>query len=174
MVASNYQNPILKEAIHTFKYRRIKSLSFPLASLIYKELVKFFKSLESPKITAPSYSNWLLVPVPATDKKIKHRGFNQAEELARRLHEIFEIPLKTDIIRKCRPTTAQIKTKDAKTRRTNLKKAFSLHPNLAKVQLIGRRVLLVDDVTTTGTTLEECAKVLSPLVYEIWGVTIAK
>ncbi len=97
----------------------------------------------------------LIVPIPMTRRREKQRGYNQAALLARFLAEELHIPARP-LLKKCRET-AQQHTLNARERRTNLSGAYRL-PDPAAVR--GKRILLCDDVVTTGSTLREAAGVL--------------
>ncbi len=110
----------------------------------------------------------LLIPVPVHPSRRRARGFNQAEELARRLSEALGIPMSADILFRTRKTFPQKSLTPAE-RLKNLEHAFSARP-LPKT---ARRVLLVDDIYTTGATMEACARVLKKNgAGEVYFVTI--
>jgi ComF family protein len=92
-----------------------------------------------------------LVPVPLHTARLRQRGYNQALELARPLLRRYRLPLWADALRRQRDTPHQIGL-DAKTRRRNLRGAFAAEPRVA-----GRRLLLLDDVITTASTLNEAS-----------------
>lgn len=103
-------------------------------------------------------SRWqidVICPIPLYKKKQRYRGFNQAELLARPLGEHFEIPVIPDLLKKVEETSQQ-KELDRKSRQKNLKKAFKIGPYDVKLS----RVLLVDDIFTTGSTIDAAALVL--------------
>ena len=110
----------------------------------------------------------LILPVPIHSSRRRERGFNQAEELARRLGKELGLPVRTDILKRSRRTADQ-KELSAADRRKNLQNAFSV-----SVPLTGlRRVLLVDDVYTTGSTLNACARALRAAGAErVYGCVI--
>ena len=97
----------------------------------------------------------LLIPVPLHAGRLRERGYNQALELAKPLARAFAIPLRSDALMRIRATPAQSNL-DAKTRRLNLRGAFSIVDNAA----LPAHVAVVDDVMTTGATLRECARTL--------------
>jgi ComF family protein len=97
----------------------------------------------------------LLIPVPLYVSRLRERGYNQALELARPLAQALAIPLRHDVLQRTRATPAQANL-DAKTRRRNLKGAFSIVENVA----LPAHVVVIDDVMTTGATLRECARTL--------------
>ncbi len=143
--ALGYEGPG-RDLIHAFKYRNKTHLRRPLGLLMIQELPEF--------ILAGRHD--LIMPVPLHRKKLSSRGFNQALLLGEILSQRFRIALDRHNLRRIRWTEPQVNL-SAVDRRTNVKGAFAIHdPALVN----GRRVLLVDDVLTTGSTVEECAKVL--------------
>ncbi len=98
----------------------------------------------------------LIVPIPMHAKKRAARGFNQAELLAAKISRLSGIPCKKRALRSVRETPNQ-KTLPARERRKNLKGAFALSPAEADLPA---RVLLVDDIYTTGSTMDEASRVL--------------
>lgn len=96
----------------------------------------------------------MLLPVPMHPQRLRQRGFNQALEIARELSRQTAIPLRWDFLRRCRPTPPQSGL-DERARRRNLRNAFQLTDNT-----VYRHVALVDDVMTTGSTVETLAQLL--------------
>lgn len=97
-----------------------------------------------------------IVPVPLHIARLRWRGFNQAVLLARPLARSWRIPLEPLALRRSRPTAPQVGLGEVE-RRRNIAGAFEIRDAAA---IRGRRVLLVDDVFTTGATVEECSRVL--------------
>jgi ComF family protein len=129
----------LKEAIHLLKFNGHRRLAKPLASLL--------ADIEIPEVD-------VLMPVPIHLHQLRTREFNQTALIAKHLSVITRIPLMIDGLTKVKDTAAQIDV-DRKERLRNLKKAF-----FASEQVKGRRILLVDDVITTGATMRECTRTL--------------
>lgn len=96
----------------------------------------------------------IIIPVPLHRRKQRIRGFNQAELLAKELSRYAGIPVDTAILKKCHATQSQKKLNAAE-RKKNLQKAFQVVGNPA-----GMRILLIDDVYTTGSTMDVLAKLL--------------
>lgn len=96
-----------------------------------------------------------IVPVPLHPRRLLWRGYNQSLELARLLSRRTGLPIDRRALRRVRPTTPQIRVPGHR-RRENIRGAFAADPE----RVGGRRVLLVDDVLTTGATLEECCLAL--------------
>ncbi len=149
-----------RDLIHAFKYQYKSHLRRPLGLLMAYNLKPFVES-QRPE---------LLVPVPLHVSRLRQRGFNQAVLLGEILSEQWQIPLLRQGLQRTRPTTPQVAlTRDQ--RICNLLDAFQTADAEAVHQ---RRVMLVDDVFTTGSTLRECSRVLLQAgCLEVSAVTIA-
>ena len=97
----------------------------------------------------------ILVPVPVHKTKLHKRGYNQAEVLARELATYLNVPVEPDLIKRNIKTSPQ-KELGTKAREENIKKAFNSTDKIVKY----RCALLVDDIYTTGATIEACTKIL--------------
>jgi ComF family protein len=160
----NYKNFLVKRLIQNFKYPPlIRELKKELAIII----VSHFLSLDK----KPDFSDFVLVPIPLDGKKLKWRGFNQTEEIARELSRLLKIPLMVDCLIKIRVTKDQVELSE-KERLENVKGAFFVK-NKEKIK--GKNLLLVDDVFTTGATMKEAARVLKEAgAKKIVGIVVAK
>ena len=137
---------IVREAIHRYKYQRALWFEPFLADLLIREA--------KPALCEQHWD--FIVPVPLHSVKRREREFNQAERLANHLSAATRIPLNTGLLRRVSPTMTQ--TKLARPQRAeNMRGAFAVRPGL---RLDGERVVLVDDVFTTGATTSACAKAL--------------
>lgn len=103
----------------------------------------------------------VLIPVPLSDKRRETRGFNQAEMLARAFAEGVGVPVSRAVIRS-RDTRPQADC-NVEERQSNLTGAFALAPGIVPATFSGKRLILVDDVATTGATLHECARPLADM-----------
>ena len=165
--AASYNNFIIKKLINQFKYEPyIKELAKPLTSLIIAHLIYLNK--------LSNFDDFLLIPVPLYKKKLKQRGFNQTEEIAKELSSAFsgvKIPVFDDVLIKIKQTPAQVELKKEE-REKNIKGAFICQ----KSEIVqGRKILLVDDIFTTGSTMEECSRVLKDAgAKEVWGIVVAR
>lgn len=153
-VAACHAEGAMRELIHKFKYERRLQLRGALAAL----MVRVF---EEPRLVGENLGEWLLVPVPLHRSREAEREFNQSWELCGRLSRLTGIPAAKALLR-TRETDQQAGLSRA-ARLKNLRGAFALRKGWrwgSGIDLKGRRVLLVDDVFTTGATTNECARVL--------------
>jgi ComF family protein len=136
-----YEGP-LRSLIHLYKYSGMKPLARPLAKYL-------------DRIVPDDQQYDAIVPVPLHWRKRWQRGFNQSEILARHLGKVRGIPV-SNALRRKRPTATQAGLASAG-RRRNVAGAFELS---SRAKLAGTRLLLIDDVMTTGATASACAGVL--------------
>lgn len=148
---------IIKKTIHQFKYEGNTELLQPLGKI----LIKKFSDIKIPgQITITS------VPLHRTRKNI--RGFNQSELLERYLAKEVGVRYE-ELLKRVKPTESQIKFHKYE-RIDNLKGAFKAETK----NLSGKKIILVDDVCTSGATLETCAKELRRAgAREVWGLVLA-
>ncbi len=165
VVAASYENSLIKQLIHALKYRFIENLAEPLAKLLLKSLLQN-------EIPLPDY----IIPVPLHSRRLRWRGFNQSLLLAQKISEELAPPMKIEILeilerRKCnRP---QMEIKKYKDRLDNVKGIFHLKDE--SPDLKNKIVLLLDDIATTGATLEECARVLKEKgAKKIYAAVVAR
>lgn len=135
----------IKHAIHDFKYKNQQSYAEFFADCIYQY---YGRQLEKLQVDG-------LVPVPVHARKRKSRGYNQAELLAKTLGVKLRIPVYPQYLVRCINTNPQ-KELDDISRMKNLKNAFKIGKNAIEL----KKVLLVDDIYTSGATIEACTRVL--------------
>jgi ComF family protein len=140
-------NDIGKELIGKFKFQK---------KFILMKLWKCWFTYINQQLNALQAD--LIIPVPMHKEKLKIRGFNQTSFLARILAKVSKIDYGRNILYKIKDTPNQRDLSQLE-RANNLLDAFSIEPNKAKM-LIGKNILLIDDIVTTGATVNECAKVL--------------
>ncbi len=116
----------------------------------------------------------IVIPVPLHASRRRERGYNQAELLARAFAALQGLPVRTDVLARARATEAQTHLSQAE-RRRNVAGAFALsNPTAVKV-IAGQRIVLVDDVTTTGSTLDAAAEPLRAAgAASLWGLAFAR
>jgi ComF family protein len=152
---------VVREVIHSFKYGR----QIYLRHLLGRWLGE---TLNDARLAGRRFD--LIVPVPLHPARQRERGFNQAEILARELHRSSRLPIR-NVLQRTRYTTTQTQF-DRSERMENLRGAFRLRRG-SNVQDL--RMLLVDDVLTTGSTLSECASVLREAgAFSVHAATAAR
>jgi ComF family protein len=156
--ALHYSDPLAKKLIKIFKYRFVDLSAvlhlILLEALDNQELRDFLKT-------------FIIVPVPLHPRRFKWRGFNQSELLARQLERILQIPCRPDYVKRIRFTTPQVLLSKAE-RQKNIIGAFEAS------SAAGKNFLVVDDVVTTGATINEIAKTLKrKKAQNVWALTLA-
>jgi ComF family protein len=141
-----------RELMHAFKYQRQLHLHRELARLAAE-------AWEDPRLVSQTDPEWTVVPVPLHWRRKQWRWFNQAEEIARAVAEIRRLPV-LRALRRVRHTTQQTRL-NRRQRLENLRGAFRVARRVERHDLLrGKPVVLVDDVFTTGSTADECARIL--------------
>lgn len=142
-----FHQPLIKELIHQLKFKSRQSVVDALTPRMKDYLVPL----------AHHFSDYIIIPVPLHVTREKHRGFNQAELIAKRIGVILALPLHTGVIVRARSTKPQTGTPNKKDRESNLKGAFQV---TAPAAIEGKNILLVDDVVTSGATISEATRTL--------------
>lgn len=166
VLASVVYEGTMKKLLHAYKFAPfVKQVEPILISLLYEGIIQkelFHKLLKK---------NPLLVPIPLHALKLRQRGYNQAEILARALGQKFNLRV-ADLLKRNKATVSQFAL-DRKARRENISGAFMIKPEKGKF-LKGQTIILIDDVLTTGATLAEAGEMLKKQgAKEVWGVTLA-
>jgi ComF family protein len=111
----------------------------------------------------------VLIPVPLHPKRLRERGYNQATLLAREVSKLNGLPVDERLLLRQRDTITQARTASSMERRSNVHDAF-----ICRQELHGERILLIDDVCTTGATFDACAAALKAAgAGSVWGLTVA-
>jgi len=161
IVAGYYEEGSLKEIIHNFKYNAVRELGELLGTMMTTSLEENFSMNK----------DFLITAVPLHFLRRAKRGYNQSEILAEIIASRLNLEKNFKTLYKFRGTTAQVQT-SGKERLKNIKNSFKINK---KIRLSGRRIILVDDVATTGATLQECARLLKKAgAKEVWGLVAAK
>ena len=165
MVAAEYRQDAVRDLIWQLKYNSVADISATLALLmadffIKNDLVEYF-------------SGSLVVPVPMHKRRQRMRGFNQADLIGSALAKKMNMQFRP-ALQKIKNTTRQVDLEKDQ-RLSNVAGAFALAQPINAQLFAGRKILLVDDVATTGATLNECALALQDLSpAEIWGLVVAR
>jgi len=152
---------VVLEIIHRFKYQRELWFESFLADLLLREALPALRE-----------ADWdFIAPVPLHSLKEREREFNQAEHLARRLGADLGLPMNARLLRRVEPTRTQTLL-TRRERAANVKNAFAIEPG---TRLDGERIVIFDDVLTTGATTSACARTLRAAgAGEVCVLTIAR
>lgn len=151
-------NGVIRRAIHEFKYRNLRMLAPSLARLLYDYLA------ENP------LPGDVLVPVPLHRKRLRERGYNQSALVAGELGKLCGLPVSVDCLVRRGYTPPQARSAGVSERRGNVADAFACLDSRLK----NKGVILIDDVSTSGATLNACAGVLKEAgASSVWGLVVA-
>ncbi len=154
IVMAQYEG-VIKKLIIALKYQGVKNIGQTLAKIIY-----FTTSF--PRVDT-------ITSVPLHRKRQLQRGFNQATEIALELSKLSKIPF-AELLKRTKHSQPQAKISDKNKRLTHLKNTFTINQKILNIE----SVIIIDDVTTTSTTLNECAHVLKQAgVKKIYGLAVA-
>ncbi len=150
---------VIRQVIHQLKYRNIRALAAPLAQMLNDYLTTNPMPVEA------------LVPVPLHRKRLRERGYNQSSLLAKELGKLTNLPVVDDCLIRQRPTQPQARTSNVDERQSNVVDAFAC----CNQRLRDKQVLLIDDVSTSGATLNACAVALKAAGANlVWGLVLAR
>jgi ComF family protein len=150
---------VIRKAVHEFKYRNLRAISGQLALFL------------SDYLRENSICCDVIVPVPLHPKRLRERGYNQSLLLANELGKLTALPVNDNCLARIIYNVPQTKTGSVEERRQNVIGIFSC----VNEDLLEKKVLLVDDVTTSGATLNACASVLKTGgAMSVWGLTLAR
>jgi ComF family protein len=156
--AVGYLEGALQTAIHRFKYSNLRPLAAPLGELASDYLIDHRLPVDT------------VVPVPLHSRRLRERGYNQAALLAGEIGRAAQMTVVDDVLQRVRSTAPQVGLSAAQ-RRENVRGAFQC----TNASLKDRNVLLVDDVCTTGATMESCSIALRAAgVGVVWGLALAR
>jgi len=148
----------VRQSILQLKYRHLKAIAAPLGQLLAEYL------------GSHPLKGEVIIPVPLHPRQLRERGYNQASLLAKELGKLIGLPVLEGLLVRVRDTISQARTASAIERRRNVQDAFVCHQGLS-----GKQILLIDDVCTTGATLDACATALKAAgASSVCGLTIAR
>lgn len=152
----DYRHPAVKKAIWLIKYKGKKRLANIFGEMLYGRIIEELAEL----VVMENFQEPIIVPIPLSPKRRRERGFNQAELFCEKIIEIDKnkyLRLEKNILLKPNDTEHQALLKDRGQRLRNLAGTFCLkNEGILK----GKNIILIDDVTTTGATLNEARKIL--------------
>lgn len=166
----DYRHPPIKKALWLLKYKGRKRLAKIFAAAVYEKIIEEISELT----ILQNFTKPILVPIPLSPQRFRERGFNQAELICLEILKINEryseqgeaikLFFTKNVLVKTKNTEHQAQIKDRRTRLKNMADSFEIKMNNQEVDLIrGRNVILIDDITTTGATLNEAKKMLKKI-----------
>lgn len=153
VVIADYKHRLVETMLKQLKYRFLKALSNDMAQIMF-EYIKEKKKV----ILSQPLSEYVLTAVPLHRLRYNWRGFNQSEEIARALSGLLKIEFRSGILEKTKHLKPQADIPDRLERIRNIESAFSNGDQISAVT--NKHVLLIDDVCTTGATLDACACII--------------
>lgn len=162
LIAATYFQPPISHLIKVMKYQHVKEIGLTCGRLLY----------ETTNFPSPTF----ITAVPLHPQRKQERGFNQAEVIGQELARLMNLPY-FNLLKRIKSVPHQASIEDKVKRKTNVSNIFAVN-NLANWPTLDNHrptsVLIVDDVTTTGATLNECAKVLKENgIQKVYGLTVA-
>ncbi len=158
--ASRFEAPI-PSLIHTFKYKKIEGIGTILCAMLISYL----------KETGIDLSRYVITFVPLHKSKFRARGFNQAQIIASVVSDYFSLPC-LDVLKRVKNNPPQAKTKDFSERIKNISECFQI---TGPESVSGKNIILIDDVSTSGATLNEISLLLKKYgAQKIIGLVVAK
>lgn len=162
--ASRYDNSGLRAAIKTLKYRSGRKIAHILGGFLADEL--------KTKMSVMIKENPVIIAVPMSKNRLRKRGFNHAETLAEIVAAKCNLKINPDILRKIKNTYPQAECRSRGERLKNIRDSFAVNPN---GDVRGKKILLIDDVATSGATLDEAARVLKKSgANKIYAAVVAR
>jgi ComF family protein len=167
-----YHNEITKRALWEFKFKNRKGIAYSFAEIMLEHTIELLSEIRS---FSPGEENpFLVIPIPLSEKRLRERGYNQTELIAHELCAIapkYALSYRPDILLKTKETKSQVVVNSRKERLGNLKGCFSVKNNTT---LFGKDIVLIDDIITTGATMEEARAVLKRAgARRVIGVAVA-
>ena len=147
-----------QKAVHRLKYNGVRGLAGPMGAAMAQHLQRHGVEPD------------VIVPVPLHRSRQRERGYNQAELLARAVGRWLETPVDASLLVRTESAGPQARSASREERQANVAGAFK-----AQREAIGKSIVIVDDVTTTGATLQSCAATVRQAgARRVWGLTFAR
>lgn len=168
MAPCSYSEATVREIIYSLKYKRarksLKTIDFLIKKYAGKTSLKsFFKEASN---------DWIIVPIPLHPSRKRERGFNQSEEIAEIVGKALGITVEKRILARIKNTKPQVQMENQEDRKNNVAECFFIvEPN----KISGKKIILVDDIFTTGATIKEAIRALKKIgAKRITGFVVAK
>jgi ComF family protein len=142
-----FYEPTLREAVHLMKYEKKEVIS--------KHLIQLLQAHLPEDLGFTDYD--FLLPIPLHTNRLRQRGFNQAEQIAQGVAQAWGVPVRTDVLFRIRDTVPLSSLESHEERMKNIAGAFEVR---SQDSIQSRKILLIDDIFTTGTTTNEALKAL--------------
>jgi ComF family protein len=150
---------LTRQIVHQFKYKNLRSLAQPLGLILKDYLLREPLPVE------------VVVPIPLHPRRMRERGYNQSALLAKEVSRLMNLPLVENEVQRTSYILPQARTHSARERQANVKGAF----NCRSFSRAGKSVLLIDDVATSGSTLDACAAALKKAGSgPVFGLVLAR
>lgn len=148
--ATDY-NYITEKAIHLLKFQFATCVVKPLTNL----LIKYFEKIQ--KYNLMNFSDFIVIPIPISKQRLKIRGFNQSELIAQYFAKYFNLSFNNQILLRIKHSKPQSEINNIDQRKLNVLNCFEIKN---KALVINKNIILIDDIVTTGSTLNEAVKTL--------------
>jgi len=163
IAASGYQSPALRALIRQMKFRSSKNIADILGILLAQSMQEIAPILEKDTI---------IIPIPLSKKRMRERGYNQAERIAEKISLYHSFNLIRNGLIKIKNTPPQTSFSEKTKRAKNIRGAFNIGPSFSPS---GKYILLIDDVMTSGATINEAARILKKAgALKVYAAVVAK
>jgi ComF family protein len=158
-----YQEKIAREMIHIYKYGRAREMG-PLCAEFLAAFVQQWR--------VPLSRTMTIMPIPLHSRRLRERGFNQSEEIGKRVAEILGLAYRDDVLRRTSYARSQVACADFRERKKNIAGVFSARE---APEIQHKTIVLIDDVATSRSTMDEAGRVLKNAgIKSVWGAVIAR
>lgn len=158
----SYHEPLIRTLIKKLKYKKTKDVAQTVAIIMYNHFLE--EIAINNQYFPTSNSQIIVIPIPIHKDRLKERGYNQAKEIAKHIvaQDPQHLKLVDNLLIKTRATNSQVSVKNRAKRLANIKGAFEINSNtsLSKLGLDNSLIILIDDIITTGATMDEAMQTL--------------
>ena len=150
--AADYQNEVVRQLIHYFKYEEFIAAAEPLGKIM-------IQYLENSRLLEEAANFDLIIPLPLHPNRQRRRGFNQSEKLAQIINQKLNLPIENQAFIRVKNTLPQMGLENKKQRKENIKDAFAIKAKHGET-LKDKSIILIDDIFTSGATIKQAVKIL--------------